>query len=433
MRRPPDHQPGDEEGDDGEEQHAVETRADAAEDDFAELDVDQRDHAAERREAVMHPVDRTARGVGGDGGEEGRVGDAEADLLALHVAARLRGAGGHVDMGGGESRVACRFGPIDGGDPGEEEDAHRGEDRPALALVADHAAEHVGERRAEREDQHELDEIGQRRRVLIGVRRIGVEEAAAIGAHHLDHLLRGDRALRNRLLGALERRGVDIGGEILRHPLPDEDKTDDDGDRQQDIKHAARQIGPEIADGLRRAAHEAADQRDGQRDAGRRRDEIVHRQPGHLGEIAHRALGRVGLPVGVGDEADRGIERGVGRDLAQRLRVERQHGLQPLQRVEDQESEKAEGQHGDAVGRPMLLDRGIDSGDAVENALDRAEDRMQECPLAGEDAGHPAAQRFGQQDDDDREDGDLDPAVDCHGSVPKSVPAATGRRPDNRG
>ena len=54
LRRAPDHQAGDEHRDDHEDQHAVEARAHAAEDDLAELDVDQRDHAAERRELVVH-------------------------------------------------------------------------------------------------------------------------------------------------------------------------------------------------------------------------------------------------------------------------------------------------------------------------------------------------------------------------------------------
>ena len=54
FRRAADHQPGDEHGDDHQEQHAVEAGADAADDDLAELHVDQRDHPAERREAVVH-------------------------------------------------------------------------------------------------------------------------------------------------------------------------------------------------------------------------------------------------------------------------------------------------------------------------------------------------------------------------------------------
>ena len=49
--RAADHQPGDEDGEDDEDKHAVKPGADAAEDDFAEHDVEQRDRAAERREA----------------------------------------------------------------------------------------------------------------------------------------------------------------------------------------------------------------------------------------------------------------------------------------------------------------------------------------------------------------------------------------------
>ena len=137
---------------------------------------------------------------------------------------------------------------------------------------------------------------------------IGVEEAAAIGAQHLDDFLRGDRPLGDHLLGAFERRRLGVGAEILRHALPDEEQADDDRDRQQDVERAARQIDPEVADALGRAAGEAADQRDRQRNAGRRRDEVVNRQPRHLDEIAHRRFGHVGLPVGVGDEADRRVE-----------------------------------------------------------------------------------------------------------------------------
>ena len=83
----PDHQAGDEHRDDDEQQHAVEAGADAADDDLAELHVDERDHAAERGEAVVHGVDGAAGGGRGDDGEQGGRGDAEADLLAFHVAA----------------------------------------------------------------------------------------------------------------------------------------------------------------------------------------------------------------------------------------------------------------------------------------------------------------------------------------------------------
>ena len=62
----------------------------------------------------------------------------------------------------------------------------------------------------------------------------------------------------------------------------------------------------------------------------------------HLGEVAHRRLAAVGLPVGVGHEADRGVERQVGHDAGQVGRVERQRTLHPLQGVDREEREDAE-------------------------------------------------------------------------------------------
>jgi hypothetical protein len=50
FRRAADHQSGDEDRQHDEQQHAVKPGADAADDDLAELHVDQRDHAAERGE-----------------------------------------------------------------------------------------------------------------------------------------------------------------------------------------------------------------------------------------------------------------------------------------------------------------------------------------------------------------------------------------------
>ena len=49
-------------------------------------------------------------------------------------------------------------------------------------------------------------------------------------------------------------------------------------------------------------------------------------------EMAHRRLAGVILPVGVGDEADRGVEGEIGRHGVEAVRVERQQALQPLHR-----------------------------------------------------------------------------------------------------
>src|SRR5262245_47202575 len=64
------HQPGDEDRENDEQQHAVHAGADTAHNDLAELDVDQRDHAAERSEGIVHGVDGPTRGGGGDDREQ---------------------------------------------------------------------------------------------------------------------------------------------------------------------------------------------------------------------------------------------------------------------------------------------------------------------------------------------------------------------------
>src|SRR3984957_2419732 len=83
--RASDHEAGDENREHDKQQHAVKTGADAADDDFTELHLDQGNHAAERREAVMHGIDRAAGCGRGDDREQARCDNAEADFLALHV------------------------------------------------------------------------------------------------------------------------------------------------------------------------------------------------------------------------------------------------------------------------------------------------------------------------------------------------------------
>ncbi len=71
--RAADHQAGDEDRDDREHEHAVEARAHAAEDDLAELDEPQRHEPAQRREGVVHRVDRAVGGRRRRGRPERRV------------------------------------------------------------------------------------------------------------------------------------------------------------------------------------------------------------------------------------------------------------------------------------------------------------------------------------------------------------------------
>ncbi len=104
FRGPADHQPGDEDRDDGEGQHGVETGADPAEDDLAQQDQGERHHAADGGEGVVHGIDRAAGGAGGGDGEEAAAGQAEADLLPFHVDTL------HAELG--HQRIAAALGPL---------------------------------------------------------------------------------------------------------------------------------------------------------------------------------------------------------------------------------------------------------------------------------------------------------------------------------
>ena len=122
------------------------------------------------------------------------------------------------------------------------------------------------------------------------------------------------------------------------------------------------------------------------RDAGRRRDEVLHGQAGHLHEIGHRAFAAIVLPVGVGDEADGGVEGEFGLDGGHAGGIERQAALEPLQDIEHQEAGEVEEQHAPPHRRSSAAPRSRWFPASVKAALDRAEERRKECALAVEDA-----------------------------------------------
>ena len=244
-----------------------------------------------------------------------------------------------------------------------------------------------------------------------GMRGIGVEEAAAVGAEHLDRDLRCDGPERDDLLGALQRRRGDRTGERLRDAERDQDQRINDADRQQDVERDPGQIGPEIADALRLAPSETADQREGDRDAGRGRQEIVNGQPDHLGEVRHGRFTRIALPVGVGDEADRGVERDWRGHTGKTLRIERQIELQPLDRVGEEHPDRAEHQHGNRIAAPALLLLRLDATRAIECALNRREKAQIFRNAAFVECEQPGAERLRHGEGQRDEQRDQGPAV----------------------
>ena len=180
---------------------------------------------------------------------------------------------------------------------------HDREQHPALALVLDEAPVGVGERERDHQQDEDLEQVREAVRVLERVGGVGVVGPAAVLAQLLDRLLARDRAAGDRLGDALHGRGVGEAVEVLHDALAREHDRDDDRERQQHPDRAPREIDPEVADRRGAAADEAPDQRDGDGEADGGREEVLHGEPGHLGEVAHRQLAAVVLPVRVGDEA----------------------------------------------------------------------------------------------------------------------------------
>ena len=100
-----------------------------------------------------------------------------------------------------------------------------------------------------------------------------------------------------------------VAAQVLNRALRDQDHRHHHRERDQDPHDRPCQVDPEVAEVARAGAGDAADQTDHHRHAGRRRHEVLDGEPDHLREVAHRLLAREPLPVGVGDEADGGVER----------------------------------------------------------------------------------------------------------------------------
>ena len=340
-------------------------------------------------------------------------------------------------------RGAALLGHHADGEEPDEDDGHRRQDRPALARVPDHGAERVAERGGDHQDREELEEVRERRRVLERMGRVDVEEPAAVRAELLDRDLgRGgadgqdllaegrlrhlglalvvqDRlavlvGLRHVVLGRLDDRDLRVLAEGLDHALGDQDEREHERQRQQDVERRPGEVHPEVPDGLGRAAGEAPDERGERGHAGGGRDEVLDGQAQHLGEIAHRRLAAVPLPVGVGGEADGGVEGRVGRHRAEALRVQRQPALEALEQVHDQQAREVEEQHRERVGLPAHLPVGPDARDPVDEALEPAQDALRGPGAPLVDPRHVEPERLGQRQEDDEVEGELQDAVAGH-------------------
>ncbi len=199
---------------------------------------------------------------------------------------------------------------------------------------------------------------------------VGVEVAAAVGAELLDDLLRGHGAAVDLLGAAGQLTDLVDPGEVLDGAARDEHQRADDRDGDQDADGAAHQVGPEVAEVPGAGAGEAPYERDGDGDADGRGDEVLHREAERLDGVAHGLLARVRLPVGVGDEGRRRVERLVRAD---RVEPERealgQDALGPLEQVEEEQADGGEGEHAAQIRGPAHFGRRVRADAAVDPLL----------------------------------------------------------------
>ena len=370
------HQAGDEHGQQDEQDHAVQAGPDAAVDDLAEQHVEQHQHPAKRRQAVVHGVDRAAGGVRGRCCEQRGAEHAETHFLAFHV-------------GYGPARNllqevrTVQLAEVDPQHAADEQGQHDGPDRPRVTAAAHGVPEEEHQRARDDQDVERLEEAGQRRGVLKRMRGVHVEEAAAVGPEQLDRNLRSDGPGGDELLPALKRGRGNARVEILDHTLPEHDQRPDDAQRQQHVQRNAHEIGPEIADGRGFVAGDATHDRGAHGDADGCGNEILIGQGHHLREMAHGGFAAVGLPVRIRQEADRRIQGQIPRKAGEALRIQRQLILKKQYPEREQEPRKGKSDEADGVPAPRLVFVGMNAGQRVHAPLHRPQDRMQEGAAAG--------------------------------------------------
>ena len=231
---------------------------------------------------------------------------------------------------------------------------------------------------------------------------------------------------------AFDRGGVHLPGERLRDALRHVDQGEHQADRHHDVEPRPGQVDPEVADGADLLPGEPAHQRYGDRQAGGGGDEVLPGEAGHLDQMARTRLARVGLPVRVRDEADRGVERQIGGHPGRAGRVERQDALEPEQKVQDREAREVEEEQRDRVDGPRHLGVRIDAGNPVHDALHRREDRSEPRLLAREHLRHVETQGIADPEQHDAVP-DQPGYVESHGTVlPLRTSRGTGGRSRGR-
>jgi hypothetical protein len=109
------------------------------------------------------------------------------------------------------------------------------------------------------------------------------------------------------------------------------------------------------------------------------------------------------LPIGIRDEAHRGIERRVGADRGKVLRIQGQERLQAQQPVHQEAAEDIEDEQRDGVFAPRHLALRLDAAEAVNERLEAPAQTPGEVRPALHDIRDVAAERLRADEEDPEE------------------------------
>ena len=129
------------------------------------------------------------------------------------------------------------------------------------------------------------------------------------------------------------------------------------------------------------------------------------------------------MPACVGGEADRGVQREIGRDLWLTGGIERQLVLQAQQQVQQHHAGQVAHKERRGVLEPSLLLVLPYAGQTIDDRLHRAQQRRQRRGLRGENALHVSAQRPHCDQQKTKQDKKLQGSGLCHDQIRLQNPA----------
>ena len=136
----------------------------------------------------------------------------------------------------------------------------------------------------------------------------------------------------------------------------------------------------------------------------------------HLAEVRQRRLAAVGLPIGVGDEADRRVERQHRLHPWELQRVEGQMILKHEDQVDQHRHQQVRHQHVEGVGlpvhRPMCR---LPADERIESVVDAVEHRVEPGAAIHDDGRQVTSDGNAERQHEQQNHADLQPGLEGYG------------------